>query len=591
MDIESIIKKAKNGTNLIVDHDIDGYIINIDGDIHFVPWSSEARQQVDSIREASEESVQSEYADDLIFGKDKREGVVSLEIDNNEIILYYNDKTVEKLPMVYWILAPFKIDEHYKKLEGNLHYKYIRTFKTFNGFKKYANYYRKKDVDVFRIWNAKEQAMIYHGITMFKGLKVKDVSVLSFDIESNGLVKDDTSKVFLITNTFRDTDGEVVKKHFRLDHYESDCEMIEDWCKWVVEVDPSVITGHNIFGYDCPYLQHCYADRDGHRRTLPIGKFGHEMSVDNYIAKFRVDGSNAWDYQKIQIPGRHVVDGMFLSVKYDIGRNFPSWGLKPIAQHLGIINEDRQFYDASQIGKNWHIPEEREKIVAYGIDDSDDSLALYDIMIPSMFYMCQYIPKPFQIIGTSASGAQLNSVLVRAYMQENHSIPKADESLKVYGGISFGIPGIHKNVFKVDVLSEYPSIIRAFNVYPITKDPKKYYLKMVNYFTERRFEQKNKYKETGDSYYDDLQASSKIFINSSFGLGGTGGLNFNDYKMADFITAMGRQIIKDTIKWATGKPLSCWWKDYEDEKDKLYEGGLRRYESYTEFVKVNKIYD
>ena len=333
--------------------------------------------------------------------------------------------------------------------------------------------------------------------------------------------------------------------------------MIEEWCKWVVEMDPAVINGHNFFGYDLPYLQYCYG------RPLPIGKYAEPIEIETRDSQFRVDGNQKWTYNKIHIYGRHILDGMFLAVKYDIGRNYPSWGLKQIAEYEGVIREGRQFYDASKIGENWSDPVEREKIVAYGIDDSDDSLALYDIHIPSIFYMCQSVPKPFQLMGLSASGAQLNAIMVRAYMQDGHSIPKASEKEYVAGGMSYGIPGVYTNVVKWDAKSYYPSTVLAFDIYDEKKDPKAYYLEMVRYFTHKRFEQKDQYKQTGDKYYDDLQAASKVFINSAYGLLGTPGLNYNSYPNAQLITKCCRAGLQKAIEWATSCGISYWWKEYQ----------------------------
>ena len=47
---------------------------------------------------------------------------------------------------------------------------------------------------------------------------------------------------------------------------------------------------------------------------------------------------------------------------------------------------------------------------------------------------------------------------------------------------------------------------------------------------------------------------------------------------------MGRQIIKETIEWSTGKPLLFWWEDYKTEKDSLYDGKLKQYKTYQEFI-------
>lgn len=513
----------------------------------------------DNFKHLFKKPPQNEYDDILIYGKNKTEKIVSIEVIDDTVYLFLNDGRVEKKPMIYWMLAPKKLDKHFEKLEGNQHFKYIRKFSRRDSFVKFCRIYYKKDI--FRINNDKEAAQIYYGYTMFKGLKVEDVSVLSFDIEAEGLTHYEGSQTYLITNTFRDINGNITKKHFRVDEYDNDHKaMIKDWCDWVVEVDPAVLVAHNGYGYDVPYLQYCYGE------PLPIGKNGRPIETEDREAQFRVDGNQSWSYNRIHIFGRHLIDTMFLSVKYDIGRNYPSWGLKAIAEYEGIVKEDRQFYDASKIAQNWSDPLEREKIVQYGIDDSDDALALYDIQIPSLFYMTQSVPKPFQLMHLSASGSQLNAIMVRAYLQDGHSIPKASDQEYVAGGMSYGVPGVYSNVLKWDAKSYYPNTILTFDIYDKDKDPKAYYLKMVKYFTYKRFEQKDLYNQTKNKYYDDLQSSSKIFINSAYGLLGTKGLNFNSFHNASLITKCCRMGLMKAIKWATGKGVDFWWPDYLETK-------------------------
>ena len=542
--------------------------------------------------------VKSDYENKLIYGKDQTEGIVSIELKDSDLWLYFNDGTFEKRPAKFWICADNKLDKNFKRMKGNSHYKFIRTFENKNEYNKFRNIYRKKDI--FVVWNDIEAQMISKGLTLFKGLKVEDVSVLSFDIEGAGLVRDESSQAFVITNTLR-KNGETTVTQFREDDYIDQGYMINAWCKWVREVDPDVLNGHNVFGYDLDYLRHV-AEQYG--IELDLGRDGSPATFGTKPKNYRVDGSQTWEYKNCNIFGRHVIDGMFLAVKYDIGRNYPSWGLKPIAEYEGIVAEDRQFYDASQIGKNWSDPVEREKIVKYCEHDGNDSLALYELMIPSFFYMCQSIPKPFQVIVNSASGSWLNTIMLRSYLQDFHSVPKTQKSEeygKVSGGVSFGISGIHDNVFKIDIKSMYPSIMLAYNVNDPKKDPDNNFFNMVEHFTNKRFEQKGMYKETGDKYYDDLQAASKIFINSCYGMLGTPGLNFNNFAGADLITGMGRQIIRETMKWATGKDIGFWWnevaidkdvtkklKPYDFEKDRKYDGTLevKNYKP-LDFVMVN----
>jgi DNA polymerase elongation subunit (family B) len=528
----------------------------------------------------------SKHSNHLIFGKNETEKIIAVEIINNQVVMFLNDGSTKSIPNTYWFLSARRYGEC-ERLEGNLHYKYIHKFTDKEKFYKTRSLLKfKKKLDIYTIWDDVEAAMVYNGITLFKGLKVDDVSRLHFDIETAGLTHDNESQVFTISNTFVIKE-KIIKKTFRVDKYENDINMIESWCNWVQEINPSIINGHNIIGFDLPYLQWCYGLRSGHEKGLPLGKDCSEMKIScGKPRKFRVDGSNEWDYQDIKIFGRQIIDGMFLCVKYDFKKSYPSWGLKPIIEYeykkvlkkkkrdyteldkiLLEIQKDRQFYDASKIKENWKNLNEREKIVKYCSNDGDDSKYLYDLQISSYFYYCQYIPSSFQTIINTATGRQINSFLVRAYLQDNYSIPKTSENRKYGGGISFGVPGVYKNVFKIDISALYPSIMLQYEVYDREKDPKGYFYKMVKHFAEIRLKHKKLAKETGERYYSDLEQSEKIVANSSYGLLGTSGLNFNSFDNADFVTKTGRNIIKYTIKWATGKTIEYWNPKYNREND------------------------
>ena len=188
-------------------------------------------------------------------------------------------------------------------------------------------------------------------------------------------------------------------------------------------------------------------------------------------------------------------------------------------------------------------------------------------MITSYFYTAVSTAMPFEEMMQGATGKWVNSVLVRGYLQRGHSIPKASESQRVAGGMSYGIPGIYSNVLKYDAASYYPSTILAFNIHNPEKDPDNLFVKTVQYFTEARLKNKRLYKETGDRYYDDLQAAGKIFINSSYGVLATSGLNFNSFEHAAEITRCCRAGLQKAVIWATGKNILHWWSDYEEEQD------------------------
>ena len=505
----------------------------------------------------------------FIYGKSPISKIVSIEVEDDKTTIrrLLDDSTYETVvnPNKFWILSNKQVDSDWVRLKGDLHYKYGKQFTERTEYDRVRINLRKK-CDIYSIYNSKESSMVKDGYSYYKDLRVQDVPTLSFDIESAGLLSDPERKVFIIANLYRDR-NKTVEKSFCLDDYgDNEQLMIKEWCDWVRDINPSIMVGHNVFGYDLPYLEDCarkYGD------SLALGTDGSDIKFNHYESDYRVDGNNKWTYRDCNIYGREIVDTAFVAVKFDFAKNFPSWGLKPIAKYLEVASEDRQYYDASKIKTLWYDEEERKLIKEYALDDVRETLAIYDKMIPAYFYIAQYLPKPFQKIINSATGSWINSFLVRAYIQDRHSIPKPNlksDSEDVNGGMSYGVPGVYKNVTKWDADSYYPSTILAFNIYPEEKDPNKYFLAMVDYFTKKRFEEKKLYKETGDDIYDNLQAASKIFINSSYGALATSGLNFNDFSKAALITRCCRAGLQKCVVWATGRTTDYWWSDYKMEK-------------------------
>lgn len=492
----------------------------------------------------------------LIHGKNPRQNIVGIEDNKNgttELFIQTSTGNIisESVLNEYWILTDGPTDEFCQELDGDGYYKYKNTFTLRDDFEYAKKHFRKFGDRAYFINDPKEAFMVANGYTYYKGLKHSEVSVLSFDIETTTLEHTKDAKVLIISNTFRDSNGNKERKLFCYDEYKTDKDFFEDWCSWVREKDPSIITGHNIFGFDIPYLDFC-SNRAGVELTL--GRKGKSIRFNYYSSKFRKEQSQFIDYKKYYIFGREIVDTFFLSIKYDtVNKKYESYGLKQIIKAEELEIKDRQFYDASLIRKNYKIPEEWKKIKAYALHDADDALALWDLQGPSYFYMSQSVPKSFQEIVCGATGSQLNSIMVRAYLQDGHSLPKASQAGHYEGAISMGNSGIWRNVLKWDVSSLYPSIMIEYQVYDQKKDPKGYFKELVETFTKQRLEHKKLSKK--DKYYDDLQLSEKTFINSAYGFLGTNGLLFNSPLNAAFVTEKGREILNKAFNWLKNNSL------------------------------------
>jgi len=490
----------------------------------------------------------------LIYGKDPVQRIVGSEIKGNTLINYIadGDKTItESRDFYYYVLIEhFDSKQECGRLDGENDFQFFVKFKTKS---EAYNYCRNLDYNNQRYWrcyNDVESAMLREGFTQYKGMKLNDVSVLSFDIETTGVTINENSYVTLISNTFRSRSGNIINRLFSFDDYDTPKDFLHDWCKWVRSVDPDIMVGHNIFGFDFPYLSN-FAKM--HKAKLNLGRNASNIKIAPRPRKFRKDGSQTYDYRNVKVFGREIVDTFFLSIKYDIARNYPSYGLKPIIKYEGLEKEGRQHWDFSKNKEPWNNPQDWAKFKQYAEDDADDALALFDLMAPQFFYYAQSIPKPFQEIINTATGSQVNSFMVRAYLQDSKAIPAPSEKTEFEGAISIGNPGLYKNVFKVDVASLYPSIMLEYGITDSYKDPDDMFLKAVKFFTEQRLEDKRLAAETGERLYTDLSNGRKIMINSFYGFMGAAGLNFNYPEGAAEVTRWGRQILTIALDWCEAK--------------------------------------
>lgn len=493
----------------------------------------------------------------IIFGRGETKNIVNISLKNDEVYIYTetsDEVKVEKFQYTPFVLSSRPISKNSEKLKGNQYYQYLTSITT----DKFHELNQKFHRDLWLPRTIEETFTLVHGETFYKGMKINDISILSFDIETSGLLLDNNSKVFCISNTFR-KNGQIIKKLFSIDNYESQDAMIIAWCDWVCLQNPSILCGHNIFSYDLPYLAHCCSE------PLYLGRDGSALVFSQKTSRFRKDGSQQYDYYNARITGREIIDTFFLSIKYDIARDFPSYGLKPIIKYLGFEKEGRQFYDASQIKYKWNDLEEREKIKQYATDDSDDALKLIDIMIPAYFYLAQSIPKTMQQMINEASGSQLDALMVRAYLQDGYSQPRTSGKAPFEGAISMGKPGIYDYVCKADVASLYPSIMLQYNIHDEKKDPFNYTIKMLTYFRDERLKNKKLAKETEEKYYDDMQNAQKIMINSMYGFLGAGFLLYNYPEGASAVTRNGREILLKGVEWATGHTLKRVVKEITNE--------------------------
>lgn len=486
--------------------------------------------------------------DPLIFGKDQTENIVNITVNDDETTTIHTLDGCKTIPYKKWAIGSVWT-EGATKFKGYQYYKFFKELTE-------GEYQKIKEDWNFRLWTARtpeEGFMLKNGYTYYKGMNPQQVSLYSLDIEATTINPDkDDALVVLMSRTFRDRNGVQTTEMFDIFDYDNVDEMYFDIHHDIKKCDPDIMLGHNIFGYDLPYLE----------KTSPAGLFwgrgGQQVTFDEKNSKFRKDGSQTVSFKNAHIHGRDIIDTMFLSIKYDLGRDFPSYGLKAIEEYLGIVGENRIDWDFNE----WPVKrllEERAKKSDIGIkmwnkfrdycqDDTLSPIIMFDKMIPAFFYLAQSVPKTIQQIINEASGSQLDAMMIRSYLQDGCSIPKSSKVHKFKGAVSMGVPGVYENVLKFDVASLYPSIMLEYDIYDKKKDPKAHQIKILDYLRTERLKDKHEGRI-------DLSNARKIIINSFYGFMGANYLLFNYPKGAEEVTYHGREINLKGITWGTGWTL------------------------------------
>ncbi len=324
----------------------------------------------------------------------------------------------------------------------------------------------------------------------------------------------------------------------------SEAEALESLNSWIARVDPDVIEGHNIFNFDMPFLIRRARANDV---VLGWGRDGSEPK-EMGTRRFKA-GARSIPFQYIAVHGRHIIDTYQQIQRYDYAGEMQSYGLKEAVDALGLTKSDRVFVPGHEIASTWE--RDRQRILAYALDDVRDVALLSELAAPTEFYQTQILPRSYQRVATGGPGEKINLLMTRVYLSEGHSLPLPKPSRGYPGGYTeVRRVGVFKPVVKCDVESLYPAIMLVDNVKP-TSDVLDVYLPLLQVLTTRRLAAKNEARRSeGEerARWNGLQSSFKVLINSFSGYLGYNRALFNDFEAASRITTRGQQLIQHVVR-------------------------------------------
>jgi len=325
--------------------------------------------------------------------------------------------------------------------------------------------------------------------------------IISFDIEvysdnHNAMPNKYISKhiVNMITITFGQLKNPTSIKKFLIKIGESppieNCEiiivndeisLIREFEKKIIELDPEIIIGYNIFGFDYPYLDF---------RLKRINEnWGNITRLKNKNANIKTDSwkSRAVSFvdQAILImPGRISIDMLplikkdYKLSKYDldsVSRHFINKGKHSVkAKEMFTIHE--QCMSLSTLRENPNnnpkdiqdILNNIEKFGRYAVEDSILPFELFDELYVwiGIIELSNSVMVP--IFDTYTRGQQLRCIsqLYKLCSESDIIIDERKSEGKGFKGgyVADPIPGLYDYAICLDFKSLYPSIIEAFNI-------------------------------------------------------------------------------------------------------------------------------
>ena len=480
----------------------------------------------------------------------RREGNVVSEVHPFTPFLLLSD---EKL------LKGFKREYEVEALKGSGFYRYLVRFPRWSELQNAKAYLQKvsgktssaPDAPYLFLNDPVHQYLLLSGKTSFLGLPFSQLRRMQLDIEvycGEGFEfpKAEREQDRIIAITLSDQSG--WERLISGKDY-SEAEMLGELVEEIRERDPDVIEGHNLFRFDLEYIE-----KRAKRYGIPLA-FGRNGSVlKSHPSRMQI-AERAITYQKYEIYGRHIVDTWMLAQYYDIAaRDLEGYGLKDVAKHFELSPEDRTYIPSHKI--SWTFDHDPETLFKYALDDVRETRAISTLLSPSYYIQAQIFPFPYQSVILKGNATKIDALLLREHLYQRHAVPAPSEGKEVMGGYTdIRIQGVIQNVLHCDVTSLYPSIMLIYGSFP-KKDTLQLFPALLQDLKDFRVQAKELARkltlspvegaenEEARSYFEALQATFKILINSFYGYLGTEGMHFNDFEAANRVTAKGRELIK-----------------------------------------------
>jgi DNA polymerase elongation subunit (family B) len=521
---------------------------------------------------------------EVLFGHDGTLGLTAFEIDGDDKVkIFSRDGDVthtESAPLQPLILMAgddvlkgWKGEAKIERLSGSGAFNRMALFPDLKQLDDAKIYLQRKtgkmpsagDGPYWYFSDPLHQFLLLSGMTHFLGMTFGDLKRLQLDIETY------CEEGLSFPNPSRDTDRITAIALSDSTGWErlisgkemSEADMLRELVREIRQRDPDVIEGHNLFRFDLEYIE---ARARRHQVALNFGRDGSRLG--GHASRMQI-AERTITYRKYEIFGRHIIDTWILAQHYEVAtRELENFALRDIARHFGANRSDRTYVPGDKT--SWYFDHDPDTLFLYALDDVRETRAISEILSPSYFVEAQIFPYSYHNIPLRGNATKIDALFLREYLHQRHSVPYADEGREVVGGFtSMEHQGTARHVLHCDVTSLYPSIMLVYNYLP-KKDELGVYPGLLRDLRTFRVKAKELARDAAEEesriYFNALQSTFKILINSFYGYLGFQMGHFNDFDAANQVTAKGRELIQSAVAWLKEKKA----KIIEVDTDGIY---------------------
>lgn len=369
------------------------------------------------------------------------------------------------------------------------------------------------------------------------------LKLLAIDIETDSRARS-IYCISLVCGSFRKV---LIVSEKELKHAESfptEKDMLERFFALIREQDPDLILGWHLIDFDLQVIR-----KRCQKLEVPF-VLGRMDTATKLVLK-----EGFFERSKVVADGRQIID-LLMWVRDAI--KLPDYKLETVAQHYLQEGKSIAFFSKGEEIEQLFV-KDPQKLVYYNLKDSELVLRILAKSDLLSLYVKRSSLTGLMLDEVKGSIASLDGLYLPKLRDRGYVAPSVGHSTKeesITGGyVMDSVPGLYENIVVLDFKSLYPSLMRTFNIDPLSFGKKGIKAPNGAIFSSETgvmpeiiaelFEVREEYRKKKDEVG---RYAIKILMNSFFGVMASPLCRYYSLELANGITSFAQFFIKKTAE-------------------------------------------